>query len=94
MCYSIFGLILEAENQIVLGESMEREIDLSQVSDGKLYTANDMVRAACNDCAGCSLCCHVVGKSIILDPYDLYQMERDFQGALESFCRRLLSLGW
>ena len=49
MCYSIFGLILEAENQTVLGESMEREIDLSQVSDGKLYTANDMVRAACND---------------------------------------------
>lgn len=71
---------------------MEREIDLSQVSDGKLYTANDMVRAACNDCAGCSLCCHVVGKSIILDPYDLYQMEKGLSRSFGELLQEALEL--
>lgn len=55
---------------------MEREIDLKEVSDGKLYTAGDMVKIGCNDCAGCSECCHMVGDTIILDPYDLYQLEQ------------------
>lgn len=66
---------------------MEREIDLSQISDGRLYSANDMVKAGCNDCAGCSLCCHGMGNSIILDPYDLYQLEKglniDFEKLME-----------
>lgn len=55
---------------------MEREIDLKEVSDGKLYTAGDMVKIGCNDCAGCSECCRTVGDTIILDPYDLYQLEQ------------------
>ncbi len=55
---------------------MEREIDLKQISDGKLYSANDMVRIGCNDCAGCSLCCRGMGNSIILDPYDIYSLEK------------------
>lgn len=58
---------------------MKREIDLKEVSDGKLYTANDMVKIGCNDCAGCSECCRVVGDSIILDPYDIYQLETGLQ---------------
>ena len=55
---------------------MEREIDLKEVSDGKLYTAGDMVKIGCNDCAGCSECCRMVEDTIILDPYDLYQLEQ------------------
>ena len=55
---------------------MEREIDLKEVSDGKLYTAGDMVKIGCNDCTGCSECCRMVGDTIILDPYDLYQLEQ------------------
>lgn len=55
---------------------MERDIDLKQISDGRLYTANDMVKAGCSDCAGCSSCCHGMGNSILLDPYDLFQMEK------------------
>ena len=35
---------------------MKRKIDMSEISDGKLYTANDMVRADCHDCEGCSAC--------------------------------------
>lgn len=55
---------------------MEREIDLSQISDGKRYAANDMVRVGCRDCAGCEECCHGMGNSIVLDPFDIFQMEK------------------
>lgn len=54
---------------------MERDIDLKEISDGRLYRAGDMVKAGCNDCKGCSLCCSGMGNSIILDPYDIYQLE-------------------
>ena len=33
---------------------MEREIDLKKISDGKLYTNKDMVKAGCGECKGCS----------------------------------------
>lgn len=62
---------------------MEREIDLKEVSDGKLYTAGDMVKIGCNDCAGCSECCRMVGDTIILDPYDLYQLEQALHTGFE-----------
>lgn len=29
---------------------MEREIDLQEISDGKLYTNKDMVKAGCGEC--------------------------------------------
>lgn len=62
---------------------MEREIDLQEISDGKLYTAGDMVKIGCNDCAGCSQCCRMVGDTIILDPYDLYQLEQALHTGFE-----------
>ena len=62
---------------------MEREIDLKQISDGKFYLANDMVKAGCNDCAGCSLCCQGMGSSIILDPYDINSMEKGTGASFE-----------
>ena len=52
---------------------MERNWDLSEMTDGKLYIENDMARIGCNDCEGCSKCCHNMGESIVLDPYDIYQ---------------------
>jgi hypothetical protein len=36
---------------------MERRIDLAEISDGKLYGAEDMVKADCGDCEGCFACC-------------------------------------
>ena len=53
---------------------MERTIDLQEISDGKRYGANDMVRADCGDCAGCSACCRGMGSSIVLDPLDAYRL--------------------
>ena len=52
---------------------MKRNIRLEDISDGKLYTANDLVRVDCHDCEGCSACCSGMA-SIILDPYDIWQL--------------------
>lgn len=32
---------------------MRREVSLEEISDGRLYELNDMVKADCQDCAGC-----------------------------------------
>ena len=53
---------------------MERDINLDEISDGKLYETNDLVKLGCGDCAGCSACCHEMGDTIILDPYDIWQL--------------------
>lgn len=53
---------------------MKRNIDLKEISDGRLYTANDMVKADCHDCAGCSACCSGMGESIVLDPLDIHRL--------------------
>lgn len=53
---------------------MLREIDLQEISDGKLYSSNDLVKAGCNDCKGCSDCCKGMGESIILDPLDVFRL--------------------
>lgn len=66
---------------------MLREIDLNEISDGKLYAANDLVKAGCNDCVGCSACCRGMGDSIILDPLDIHNLtvglEMSFEELLE-----------
>ena len=53
---------------------MKRNVSLEEISDGKLYSENDMVKAGCNDCKGCSACCRGMGDSIILDPLDVYRL--------------------
>lgn len=55
---------------------MKRDIDMNEVSDGKLYTSSDLAKLGCSDCSGCSDCCQGMGESIILDPYDVYQMTK------------------
>ena len=32
---------------------MERNVSMDEISDGKLYGLNDMVRADCGGCKGC-----------------------------------------
>lgn len=67
---------------------MKRNVSLEDISDGKLYELNDMVKADCNDCKGCSSCCEGMGKSIILDPYDVNILSNElglkFQELLDS----------
>lgn len=53
---------------------MERKVSLDEISDGKLYGLNDMVRADSGGCEGCSACCRGMGNSIILDPLDVCRL--------------------
>ena len=71
---------------------MERMIDLKEISDGRLYTAEDMVKADCQDCKGCSACCRGMGSSIILDPYDIYQLELGLHLSFEKLLAGYLEL--
>ena len=63
---------------------MERNIKMEEVSDGRLYGLNDMVKAGCDDCSGCSACCRGMGSSIILDPYDIYRLTTELELTFES----------
>lgn len=55
---------------------MKRNVSLEDISDGRLYSSNDMVKADCHGCQGCSQCCRGMGKSIILDPLDCYRIAK------------------
>lgn len=62
---------------------MRREVDLQEISDGKLYDANDLVKADCNDCDGCFECCTGMGESIILDPLDVFRLTAELGKSFE-----------
>lgn len=62
---------------------MKREVSLAEISDGKLYSLNDMVKADCHGCDGCSACCHGMGSSIVLDPFDIYRMVKNLEITFE-----------
>ena len=53
---------------------MRRNCDLNEITDGRKYTANDMVKADCLGCRGCHSCCTGMGDSVVLDPYDISRL--------------------
>lgn len=55
---------------------MKRNVSLEEISDGRLYGGNDMVKADCHGCKGCHKCCTGMGNSVILDPYDAYRLQQ------------------
>lgn len=71
---------------------MLRNIDMNEISDGKLYTANDLVKADCQDCTGCSACCQGMGESIILDPLDVYRLTGGLKKSFEELLEHELEL--
>jgi Fe-S-cluster containining protein len=40
-----------------------------------LLSSNDMTKLGCGECSGCSSCCRGMGQSILLDPYDIFQLQ-------------------
>lgn len=72
---------------------MERHINLEEISDGKLYGPNDMVRADCGDCKGCFACCTGMGKSIVLDPLDVFNLTSNLHRSFETLLSGPLELG-
>ena len=71
---------------------MKRNIDMNEISDGKLYDINDMVKADCNDCKGCSACCQGMGQSIMLDPLDIYNLTVGLNTTFEQLLAEAIEL--
>ncbi len=72
---------------------MLRDCTLEDISDGKLYGENDMVKADTNSCNGCkSVCCHGMGKTIVLDPYDIYRLTAQFKCSFEALLNDRIEL--
>ena len=72
---------------------MKRNVDLNEISDGRLYSSGDMVKADCRDCTGCSACCRGMGSSIILDPMDLWRLHRGIHRDFTSLMEDSVELG-
>lgn len=72
---------------------MEHNVDLNEISDGKLYTKNDLVKLGCDGCAGKASCCRFAEDTITLDPYDIYQLSVGEGLSFEQlYSRELLAL--
>lgn len=71
---------------------MLREVDLKEISDGKLYDCNDMVKADCGGCEGCSACCRGMGESVVLDPLDVFRLTTGLSTSFEGLLQDKLAL--
>ena len=72
---------------------MKRNVTLEEISDGNLYGTNDMVKADCQDCKGCSDCCQGMGDTVILDPLDVYRLCEGLKKSPEELLGSVLELG-
>lgn len=71
---------------------MRREVLLADISDGKRYRINDMVKADCQDCKGCSDCCKDMGNSIVLDPLDIHRLKKSLQVDFNTLLEKYIEL--
>ena len=72
--------------------NMLREINLDEISDGRLYSSNDMAKTDCKGCDGCSACCHGMGNSIVLDPLDVYRLSTNLSKSVNELLTGPLEL--
>lgn len=59
---------------------MIRNVGLEDISDGRLYSENDLVKTDTNNCKDCKkICCIGMGKTIVLDHMIVlcYQLEQE-----------------
>ncbi len=72
---------------------MKRWVSMDEISDGRRYGINDMVRVGCQDCAGCARCCHDMVKTILLYPLDAYRLAEATGKRFEELLEREAELG-
>lgn len=68
---------------------MKRYVDMADISDGKYYSSGDMVKAGCN---GCGSCCRGMGKSIVLDPLDVFRLTKGLECTFEALMNDKIEL--
>ena len=61
---------------------MKRQVTMEEISDGNLYTSNDLVKADCGDCEGCHACCT---GSMLLDALDIVGIFSGTGAGFENF---------
>lgn len=71
---------------------MDRYVDIKEISDGRLYGSNDMVKADCGDCRGCYDCCCGMGESIVLDPLDIHRLSQGLGKTFDELLKENLEL--
>ena len=72
---------------------MLRNVSLEDISDGRLYTENDLVRVDTNSCKGCqTVCCQNMGSTIVIDPYDCYKLTTGLGKTFEQLTMNELEL--
>lgn len=59
----------------------------------KLYTASDMAKVGCGNCEGCWECCQGMGESVILDPLDVYRLEKGLGKTFPELMQLCMELG-
>ncbi len=97
--YPYQGLVRKADPGIYIQkirkwrrDKMKRNCSLEEISDGRLYTAEDLVEVSCNGCKGKASCCHGMGKSIILDPFDIHRMTTNLKLPFEALLKDRIEL--
>lgn len=58
----------------------------------ELFEAYKKVNIGCHDCQGCSDCCRGMGNSIILDPFDFYQLEKGLECTAQELLAKVVEL--
>lgn len=67
---------------------MIRNCTLDEISDGNLYTENDLVKADTINCEGCkSVCCHGMENTIILEPYDMHILTKHLGASFDEMLK-------
>lgn len=73
---------------LYVGRKMLRTESLEEITDGKKYSVNDMVKAGTGGCAGCSHCCETMADTIVLSPMDVFNLEKatgkSFEGLVDT----------
>lgn len=59
---------------------------------GRLYTARDMARIYCEKCNGCGDCCHGMGDTIHLDPWDIHHLGSGLHKSFDEMLGREIAL--
>ena len=72
---------------------MKRNVSLEEISDGRLYDENDLVKVGCQDCAGCSACCQGMGDTVLLDPLDAFRLSAGLHKAFQELVGKEVELG-
>lgn len=72
---------------------MQHNVNLEEISDGRLYTCTDMVRIGCDSCNGAASCCRFAEDTITLDPYDIFHLQQGTGLTFEElYCKQQIAL--